>query len=119
MHSNKSCLKSKEEEQPMTNEIVSMAMADLEKNSSSYNKIKHEKIIQNAVHWSLVNGFVIVPTYLNSMDMISVTHLPFTLFPTPFKREHFNKVWNLQPTLSEIVYKLAKSQFYLDLIFKE
>lgn len=111
--------KSKADATEITNEIVSMTMLDYESNVSSYNKIRIEKVVQNAVHWSLVNGFVLVPSYLNSLDMMSVTHLPFTLFPTPFKREPYNKIWDIQPTVSDVVFKVAKSQFYLDLMFKE
>lgn len=109
----------KESAPEITNEIVRRTMLDYEGNVSSYNKTRIEKIVQNAVHWSLVNGFVVVPNYLNSLDMMSVTHLPFTLFPTPFKREPYNKIWDIQPTVSDVVFNIAKSEFYMNHIFKE
>lgn len=102
----------------IANEIVSRTMLDYESNVSSYNKTRIEKIVQNAVHWSLVNGFVVVPNYLNSLDMMSVTHLPFTLFPTPFEREPYNKIWDIQPIVSDVVFNIAKSEFYMNQIFK-
>ena len=67
------------------------------------------KLIERAIHWCLVNGFVVVPKYIHSNDLMCVTYLPFTLFPTPFKRTDVNQVMNLQPDINLLVSRIASS----------
>ena len=64
-------------------------------------------------------GFVIVPKERKLNDSLVVTYLPFTLFPTPFKRIYYEQVFNLQPDINQLVYKLANSPLILERAFEK
>jgi len=85
----------------------------------TYKQTRLNKIVQNAIHWCLVSGFIVVPKGLTSSDLMTVTHLPFTLYPTPFKRKTYQKVVDLQPEINELMYKIANSKMYMEKNFKE
>jgi hypothetical protein len=74
-----------------------------------FNKLKLNKIIESAIHWSLVNGFVIVPKDRDETDLMVCTYLPFTLCPTPIRKRYFDQVMNLQPDINLLVNKIANS----------
>ena len=74
-----------------------------------YNKLKLNKIVESAIHWSLVNGFVIVPKERSETDLMVCTYLPFTLCPTPIKKSYFEQVLHLQPHINSLVYRIANS----------
>ena len=74
-----------------------------------FNKLKLNKIVEAAIHWSLVNGFVIVPKERSETDLMVCTYLPFTLCPTPIKKSYFEQVLHLQPHINTLVYKMANS----------
>ena len=74
-----------------------------------FNKLKLNKIVEAAIHWSLVNGFVIVPKERSETDLMVCTYLPFTLCPTPIKKSYFEQVLHLQPHINSLVYKIANS----------
>jgi hypothetical protein len=74
-----------------------------------FNKLKMNKIIESAIHWSLVNGFVIVPKDRSETDLMVCTYLPFTLCPTPIRKSYFDQVMSLQPDINLLVNKIANS----------
>ncbi len=100
---------------------------------SQFNKLKLDKIVESAIHWSLVNGiqislkntikpfyvilyhfnqkigFVIVPKDCKETDLMVCTFLPFTLLPTPLKREFYEQLTNLQPKINSLIFKIANS----------
>ena len=80
---------------------------------------KNNQLIQDAIHWALVNGFVVVPKSLTASDEMCITYMPFTLYPTPYCRKHFETVTTLQPTVNEITYKIAKSESFMKNIFQK
>ncbi|CAF0731917.1 unnamed protein product [Brachionus calyciflorus] len=86
--------------------------------SSNLEVFKINKIIENAIHWCLVNGFVLVPKSRKEEDIMVVTYLPFTLFPTPFKRTHFEQVMNLQTQINELVFKISNSDDFMEKSFQ-
>ena len=72
------------------------------------------RLVERAVHWCLVNGFVVVPREHAARAPSVVTYLPFNLFPTPFARDHYRQVCHLQPRLNELVHKLASEPARLE-----
>ncbi len=48
-----------------------------------------------------------------------VSYLPFTLFPTPFKRAYYEQVFNLQPDINNLIYKIANSPDVIERNFKK
>ena len=48
-----------------------------------------------------------------------VTYLPFTLFPTPFKRADFEQVTELQPHVNELMHKISNLEDFMDKSFKK
>ena len=100
------------------NELVNQ----LEINVMNENKreiLKVNRIVENAIHWALTNGFVLVPRERSETDLMIVTYMPFTLYPSPFKRAHFEKVYKLQPHINELMYKIASSTQILERAFKD
>lgn len=76
------------------------------------------RVLENAIHWCLVNGFVLVPKDRQLTEKLVVTYLPFTFLPSVIEREHFNQVVNLQPHINQVVYKLANSPDFLENAFE-
>lgn len=76
------------------------------------------RVLENAIHWCLVNGFVLVPKDRQLSEKLVVTYLPFTFLPSVIEREHFNQVANLQPHINQVVYKLANSPDFLETAFE-
>lgn len=73
------------------------------------------KLVERAIHWCLVNGFVMVPKECARDGRgLVVTYLPFNLFPTGFKRHDFNQVIDIQPRINDLVYKIASSPSRLE-----
>lgn len=66
-----------------------------------------------------LKGFVLVPKERKINDLMIVSYLPFTLFPTIFKRKHFDKAYHLQPHINELMYKLSKSEDILEKAFEK
>ena len=92
----------------------------LEKNLSDKKEVlKINRIIENAIHWALVNGFVFIPKGRLETDLMVVTHMPFTLYPSPFKRAHFENVVKLQPQINELVYRIATTPSTLEKAFEK
>lgn len=60
-----------------------------------------------------IKGFVIVPKDFKETDLPVCTFLPFTLTPTPLKREYFQQILDLQPKINQLIYKIASSPFLL------
>jgi hypothetical protein len=89
----------------ISNTIVSRFEQDTANDSHS----QRNKLVERAVHWCLVNGFVMVPKHIKSNDLMCVTYLPFTLFPTPFRRADLKQVFDLQPQINMLVSKIASS----------
>jgi hypothetical protein len=54
-------------------------------------------------------GFVIIPKDCKETDLIVCTFLPFTLLPTPLKREFYEQLTNLQPKINSLIFKIANS----------
>lgn len=48
-----------------------------------------------------------------------VTYLPFTLFPTPFKKSHFQQVIDLQPQINEIFNKISTNYEFMQKSFEK
>lgn len=90
------------------NELVSQLEASLAKDSLRVNQLN--RIVENAIHWSLVNGFVLVPKDRKETDLMVVSYIPFTLFPSPIRRVLYDKVCNLQPKINRLMNKLANSE---------
>lgn len=86
------------------NDLITKFDSDKSRDSNEKNKL-----VEKAIQWCLVNGFVVVPKYLKPTDLMCVTYLPFTLFPTPFKKNDFDKVIKLQPDINLLVSKIASS----------
>ena len=86
---------------------------------SAFNKLKLNKIVESAIHWSLVNGFVVVPKERTENELMVCTHLPFTLCPTPIRRGYFQQVLALQPDINQLVYKIAKSPEFMKKAFEK
>jgi hypothetical protein len=66
-----------------------------------------------------IKGFVLVPRDRKQTDLMVVTHIPFTLYPSPFKRAHFEKITNLQPNINDLVYKIANNTDFMEDGFAE
>jgi hypothetical protein len=64
-------------------------------------------------------GFVLVPKTRLESDLMVVTYMPFTLYPSPFRRVLYEKAYKLQPHINELVHKLATSKETLELAFEE
>jgi hypothetical protein len=47
------------------------------------------------------------------------TYLPFTLCPTPIKREYFQQVFDLQPDINQLVYKISNSPSFMESAFEK
>lgn len=107
---------------PMT-ELSFQSFIDLTKgchdSDDAYKQTRQNKIVQNAIHWALVNGFIVVPRGLNDQDLMAVTYLPFTLYPTTFRRKAYQKIDKLQPEINTLMYKIANSHKYMENNFKE
>ena len=88
----------------LINDLITKFDSDKSRDSNEKNKL-----VEKAIQWCLVNGFVVVPKYLKPTDLMCVTYLPFTLFPTPFKKNDFDKVIKLQPDINLLVSKIASS----------
>jgi hypothetical protein len=50
---------------------------------------------------------------------MNVTYLPFTLFPTPFKRSNFENAFDLQVHINDLIYNLASSPSILEKAFEK
>lgn len=48
-----------------------------------------------------------------------VTYLPFTLFPTPFKKAHFQQVIDLQPHVNELFNKISTNVDFMQKSFEK
>jgi glutathione synthase len=85
---------------------------------SLFNKSKLNRIVESAIHWALVNGFVVVPKGRAETDLMVATYLPFTLCPTPLKQTYFRQVFDLQPNINQLVYKIANSPDIMERAFE-
>jgi len=103
------------------NELATQIIYDLlnTNETDTFKQIRLNKIVQSAVDWCLVNGLIVIPRGLTSSDLMTVTHLPFTLYPTPFKQHTYEKIANLQPEINQLMYKMANNHKYLEINFKE
>jgi hypothetical protein len=61
---------------------------------------------------------VSIPKDRKQTDPMYVSYLPFTLFPTPFRRSHFEQVFDLQPHINNLINKLSKSSDILEKNFE-
>jgi hypothetical protein len=59
-----------------------------------------------------------VPKTRLETDLMVVTHMPFTLYPSPFKKSHYEKVFKLQLHINELVHRLATSKETLEIAFE-
>ncbi|RNA00504.1 glutathione synthetase-like isoform X2 [Brachionus plicatilis] len=100
----------------ITNNLVNRLEEKL--TSSKLEQFKINKIIENAIHWCLVNGFVLVPKSRKQEELMVVTYLPFTLFPTPFNKNHFEQVIDLQPHVNELINKISNNDDFMQKSFK-
>ena len=83
--------------------------------SDTSDEERMRKLVERAIHWCLVNGFVMVPKECARDGRgLVVTYLPFNLFPTGFKRHDFNQVIDLQSRINDLVYKIASSPSRLE-----
>jgi hypothetical protein len=79
-----------------------------------FNKIKSgelpstNNLIQRAIHWCMMSGFNAIPRTWTENDPIIVSFMPFTLFPSPLSRKHFDQIMNVQPHINKMVFKLAR-----------
>ncbi len=56
---------------------------------------------------------MIIPKDFQVTDLPVCTFLPFTLTPTPLKREYFKQILDLQPKINQLIYKIASCPFIL------
>ena len=89
--------------------ISNPAANQFDQTTANQSTSQRNKLVQRAVHWCLVTGFVVVPKQIRNEDALCVTYLPFTLMPTPFKRADFKQVFDLQPHINLLVSQLASS----------
>lgn len=77
-----------------------------------------KKLIERAEHWCLVNGFVAIPKDRKLNELMHVSYLPFTLFPSPFSKIHFEQVFKLQPNINNLISNISNSAETLEKNFK-
>lgn len=109
----------KKEPSNTTNKLVQESFTFSNDSTDPYEKVRYKKVIQNAIHWCLVNGFLVVPRELKPTDPLSITYFPFTLYPSPLLSKHYDLVMNLQPTINDITYKIGSSINLMEKNFKK
>lgn len=92
-----------------TSRAILNKLVDEFESNTSLDPQTRNRLVERAIHWCLVNGFVVVPKHVHSSDLMCVTYLPFTLFPTPFRRGDFEQVIRLQPEINLLVSSIASS----------
>ncbi|XP_073993314.1 glutathione synthetase-like isoform X3 [Rhodnius prolixus] len=70
-----------------------------------------QELIEKAKDWALMHGVGMRSKHHFSVN--SINFAPFTLFPTPLKREHFEEVISLQLSLGELMHKVANDREFL------
>uniref|UniRef100_A0A0V0G652 Glutathione synthetase n=1 Tax=Triatoma dimidiata TaxID=72491 RepID=A0A0V0G652_TRIDM len=70
-----------------------------------------QELIEKAKDWALMHGVGMRSKEHFSYNAINFA--PFTLFPTPLKREYFEEVIALQPALGELMHKIAYDHDFL------
>ena len=46
-------------------------------------------------------------------------HIPFTLFPSPYSYKHYKQVYDLQPNINTLMYKIGNDTRVLEKIFSK
>lgn len=78
---------------------------------------EYKYLSEQAKHWCLVNGFVYKQD-LNTLNSDLITHLPFTLFPSPFSYDDYEQVYSLQSDINLLVHKIGTNESILENVFE-
>ncbi|KAI8849934.1 glutathione synthetase [Chytridium lagenaria] len=81
-----------------------------------------DDICSRAVDTAILNNILLrLPTSSSSSSSspVSVSHIPFALFPLPFSTHLYNHAFHLQPVLNTLVDAISKSPSFITTVLKE
>lgn len=75
-----------------------------------------KELVQDARDFALLHGAGM--RYKDSYCVNTLSMAPFFLFPTPFPKRDFEKVYELQPLINKLMYKVANNHDFLEKCLK-
>jgi len=75
-----------------------------------------KELVKDARDFALLHGAGM--RYKDSYCVNTLSMAPFFLFPTPFPKRDFEKVYQLQPLINKLMYKVANNHAFLDKCLK-
>ena len=76
-----------------------------------------DTVVEDAISWSLAHGFSIIaptpPTSTEATPTFLAAHAPFTLQPSPFPAEAFQKAVELAKDYNELYHYVSRDAQFL------
>lgn len=85
-------------------------------------KPKHipiDHLLPKALDWAFGHGLVIYPSGHSDSSRGKVTHLPFSLLPSPYPQSAFEHALRLQPLFNQLMDKVARDEAFMEECLKE
>lgn len=76
----------------------------------SLSKENEDKLVVDLLNWSLGNGLTMYPP---NFQPHSAIHAPVTLYPTPFPKQEYEKLVQVQKTFNELYLNVVKNKKWL------
>lgn len=81
-----------------------------------HTSLTRELILQDLVETCAVKGLMMKSSA--NPDDCEYSHVPMSVFPTPYPIEHYNKAKDLQPHMATMVAELVRQPHYIHEILR-